>query len=163
MPSRASSETTTRSPYSASSLVEKVDVAERGGPENHPARAGVEPPRSPRGGPQSATDLHRYIDRVCDPRDVLEVHRHSRPGAVEVDDVEPPGAGVDPSLGRVHRVGVVFGALGEVSAGQPDGLAAEDVDRGQEDHARHRAAARPTQPRPQQLEAPSRDDFSGWN
>ena len=65
-------------------------------------------------------------------------------------------AGLRPRAGGLERVVVVDGLLGEVALPQPHGLAAADVDGGQEDHAARRTKFRSSA-------SPSGPDFSGWN
>src|SRR5262249_24744478 len=65
-----------------------------------------------------------------------------------------------PPPGGVERVRVVLGAGVELAAGESHGLAVEDVDRRQEDHAATRAhsAAKLSS-----MLRPALEDFSGWN
>ena len=66
------------------------------------------------------------------------------------------GPAVHPAPGRDHRVVVVGRLLLVVALDQPDGLAAADVDRREEDQLQMRTklASRPS---------PAELDFSGWN
>ena len=66
--------------------------------------------------------------------------KRSAADAAWVDDMQRASAGVDPAPCRFERVRVVVCALGEVALKQPDGLAVDDVDRRQQDHARSRMA-----------------------
>ena len=76
---------------------------------------------------------------------------------VEVDQVDPVSTSVLPCHCRIHRVAVSrLGSRGTLH--QPDGLAAGDIDSGQQLKA-HRSSS-------SQLAsstAPASDDFSGWN
>ncbi len=67
--------------------------------------------------------------RAGDRGDELGAHP-ARPRAVEVDQVDPPGAGGDPAAGERHGI---VGALHDrvvVAAVQPHGFVAEHVDGG---------------------------------
>jgi hypothetical protein len=67
---------------------------------------------------------------------VLQVHRLAALGAVEIDDVEKTRARLRPAAGSRQGVLVVDRLRVEVSLGQPNGVAAEDVDRRIEVHRR---------------------------
>jgi hypothetical protein len=120
-------------------LVEEVDVAEGGGPDDRALRAA--PQRVAHGvdGPQAAAVLHRDAGPLRDPAQVLEGSRLALLGAVEVDDVQVPGAGVDPALGRLQRVVVVRRGVLEPAFHEANRPAAHDVDRRIEDHAATRS------------------------
>ena len=85
---------------------------------------------------QAAADLDRHPDLGDDPAHVLEVGRLAAAGAVEVDHVQRAGARLTQRRAASSGSASYIGALVEVSARQPHRLAVEDVDRGQEDHAR---------------------------
>lgn len=78
----------------------------------------------------ASTGLHVDAHRRGDRADDLEVAPTARPGAIEVDDVEPGRAGGRVSLGQ--REGVVFETadLAEVTLAEADGLTSEQVDGG---------------------------------
>jgi hypothetical protein len=128
-------------------LVEEVNVTEGGGAEHDSRGARVHGGAHAGGIAQSAADLDRNVDGRRDPADVLEVRRGAGASAIEIDDVQCPGARVDPAARGIERIGVVHGSLLEVPPGQAHRLAVEDVDRRQQDHAR-RAAAGPATPPP---------------
>ena len=163
LPSRASTETTIRSP-----------CASTVSPRNSGSRSAAVPittrsaPASQRGGDrvgvaQPAADLDRAVDRVGDPPHRLEVLRLARLRPVEVDDVQVLGAFLGPARRGVDRVGVVGGLAVVVALEQAHGVAAADVDRRVEDHA---AARRDCAQIPAKLASrrrPAALDFSGWN
>ena len=135
----------------------------RGGPDHHPGRAGLDrlPDRLDRS--QSAADLESHIDVGADPADVIEVHGVAAARAVEVDDVQLARARIYPPPRGVERVGVVDGLLIELALGQAHGLALEDVDGGEQDHARAPATPAQIATNPSSMRSPFSDDFSGWN
>src|SRR5690606_24995076 len=85
-------------------------------------------------------------------------------GAVEVDEVQPFGAGLLPAQGRLDRVAEDL--LGSVDAlDELDGSPSLDVDGGQQLQIVSHVASEP-QSEPTQLRsraAPASPDFSGWN
>ncbi len=94
---------------------------------------------------------------------MVEVHRGARARAVEVDDVQLARAGLHPPARGVERIGVVHRALVELALGEAHGLALEDVDGRQQDHARTPAAPAHTATKLSSMRSPFREDFSGWN
>ncbi len=99
---------------------------------------------------------------------MLKVDGLAAAGAVEIDDVECARASGDPPPGSLERIGVINGLRVEVALRQPHGLAVEDVDRRQEDHAPAEAvvaacAACPPHMRTKlpSIRRPCAEDFSG--
>ena len=150
-------------------LVEEVDVGIRGGSDHDARRAGFDhvPDRFDR--PQAAADLYGHVEFTGDPLDVLEVRRRAGARAVEIDNVEIASPVLDPAPRGIERVGVVHGPGVEVALREPDGLAVEDVDRRQQDHARAASArvvllcAAHSALKLASIRRPSAEDFSGWN
>src|SRR3954469_495732 len=147
----------------AEDVVEEVDVGERGGAEDHALGAG--PQRVAAGGQRAkaAAVLDGDVQLVGDPLEVLERLRRARARAVEVDDVQEAGAGLDPGAGGLQRRVLVDGDLLEVALDQPDGLAVADVDRRVEDHAAATWVCAQARTKFASRAMPSREDFSGWN
>ncbi len=136
LPSRASTETTTRSPCASRASVEELGVAQGRGADHDPLGAGLEHRRRPTAasrrppptwiGHSTAAAIRRTASRFC-----------GLPGLrpVEVDDVQELGAFAGPAPRGVDRVGVVGGLALVVALQQAHGPAAADVDRRVEDHA----------------------------
>ena len=82
------------------------------------------------------------------------------PGGVEIDHVQPPGAGVDEPAGQRHRVPVV-GLAVEVALDEAHGTPVADVDGRVEVHHAGRAATART--KLARMPRPTAPDFSGWN
>ena len=154
-------------------MVVSVDVAERGGADDHPL--GPRPQRlADRGeGAQAAAVLHGRLELGRHPPQLAEMLRGPPARAVEVDDVEVLRPLVGPgSRGLERRLGVDR-LLVEVAEPQPDRAAALDVDRREEDHGlgaalrpsrRGARSGRPQSPAKEPSRAsPSGPDFSGWN
>ena len=57
--------------------------------------------------PEPAAELDRHVDRGADLRDGLAVDRSPFDRAVEIDDVQPLRAGLDPAAGGYGGVAVV--------------------------------------------------------
>ena len=149
-------------------LVQEVLIAQRRGAEHHPRRAGVEHGLDRFRAAQASAHLHGHIHLTHDPPYVFEVHRVATAGAVEVDDVQRPGARLHPAPGRVQRIGVVDRRLIELPPRQPHRLALENVDRRQQDHVRSAAAGcagaaseRHSATKPSSIRSPCAEDFSG--
>ena len=122
-------------------------------------------PRMTRWAPASTAAWTASIDRSPPPywtgtpscgdlREVVDRARLAVAGAVEVDDVQVRGAGLDPvARGLQRRVGVHRLVL-EAALDEPHRAAVLDVDGGVEDHAVTKFCS---------SASPSREDFSGWN
>ena len=115
---------------------------------------------------QPAPVLDRHAGVGGDPLELAEVHGPPLAGAVEVDQVQPPGPLLHPPASGVERVGVVLLAPPEVALLEAHRLAAEHVDGGvQLGHGAHGVA-----PTAEQIDVKFRSswrpwalDFSGWN
>ena len=139
IPPRASTETTMRSPCSASAASSSSPSANAAVPSttrptpaaNAAAIAAASAGRRRAG---SASPVSAAIASH-----VREVDRHAGAGAVEVDDVQALRAGGGPAPRGVERVVAYCVALVEVALRQAHGAAVEDVDRRVEDHAAARS------------------------
>jgi hypothetical protein len=87
---------------------------------------------------------------------VVEVDGLSRPRPVEVDDVEPAGAAIDPAPSGDDGIVVIGGLPVVVALDQTDGPAVADVDRRKEDQLQMRMKLSSSR-------SPAELDFSGWN
>src|SRR5262249_32298064 len=126
--------------------------------EHHALRAHPEGVVDSLGAPEAAAELDGDADCVDDLLHDLEVPRLAGARAVQVHDVERPGALLHPAPGGVNRVGVEGGLAVVVALHQADRTTAADVDGRVEDHAgTHASTNRASSPRPASL------DFSGWN
>ena len=94
---------------------------------------------------------------------MLEVDRLPLARAIEVDDVQRPRTRLHEAAGGLERIVRVDGLAREVAALEPDGLAAADVDSGQEDHAARASAAPQIRVKFERSRRPADPDFSGWN
>ena len=110
----------------------------------------------------SPAHLEPRIRLARDALDDIDVAGHAVARAVEVDDVDPLGAGLEELARLGHRVVVVDGHAVVVALGETHGLAAQNVDCRKDDH-------RPVPPFSTSLPKfasrcrPAVDDFSGWN
>ena len=140
--------------------VEEVAVAEGGRADDGTLGAGAQGIADRGGAAQAAAVLDRHAGLGDDALEVPERARRAALGAVEVDDVQPARAGLDPRAGGVEWIVVVDGLVLEAALAQAHRAALEDVDGGIEVHARtvaHAAVKLPSRARP------AREDFSGWN
>ena len=86
------------------------------------------------GAAHAPAGLHRHVDGRRDGGDQLAVHRLAGAGGVEVDRVDPAGAGGHERLGHRHRVVAVHALAVEVALDELHDLAAAQVDRRVEVH-----------------------------
>ena len=80
------------------------------------------------GAAHSPARLHRHVDRRRDGGDEVAVHRLAGAGGVEVDGVDPAGAGRHERLGDRHRVVAVDPLAVEVALDELHDLPAAQVD-----------------------------------
>jgi hypothetical protein len=145
----------------AEHVVEEVDVAVRGGAQDHALGARSQRVAHRRQRAQAAAVLHRHGQLVGDVLEMVEALRRAAARAVEVDDVQEARAGLDPCARRLQRRVAVDRLLVEVAPDEADGLTLGDVDRRVEDH---RAGVRAQiAVKLRSSASPWVEDFSGWN
>jgi hypothetical protein len=118
-------------------VVDEVRRADGLGADDHELDPGLEVGLDGVGVADAAADLDAQV-RVGpgDGLDHFGVLRHTREGAVEVDDVQALGAGVDPASGHGHRIVAEYGGLFHASLAQADALAFLEINRGYDQHHR---------------------------
>ena len=116
--------------YSWHSSSTRAGPLDRGGAHHHAFDAGVEQLRRRVGRPHAAADLDLAGDAADHEADLVEVRAGAGAGRVEVDHVDPLGAGGLELAGHAHRVVVVDGLRVEVALVQAHAVATPQVDRG---------------------------------
>ena len=111
-------------------LLDEGGSFDRGRAHHHAFDAGVEQLRRRVGRPHAAPDLDLAGDAADHEADLLEVRAGAGAGRVEVDHVDPLGAGGLELAGDAHRVVVVDGLGVEVALVQAHAVTTPQVDRG---------------------------------
>ena len=109
-------------------LGDELGPLDGGGADHDPGHAGVDQPLGGLDGADPAAGLDVAADAAGDGGHVLEVAGLAAAGGVEVDDVDPPGAGLLEGPGDRHRVVGVDGLGRVVAPQQPDGPPGPQVD-----------------------------------
>jgi len=103
----------------------------------------------------TAAEFTGNLHGGADFRHGIEVLRLTGEGGVQIDDVEPIGAGVLPLFGERHGVGGINGFLGGESALEAHDFAAHEVDGWQKNHS--------VETKLRRRASPADWLFSGWN
>src|SRR4051794_11483177 len=123
--------------FSCSSL-HQFRIAHRGGADDDPGNALVEPGFNSREIANAATELHRYRDRLQHRLDGLRVHRLAGKRTVEIDDVEILKALRNEARRLRGGIEVEHGRARHVALFEAHALAVFEVDRRKENHGFHR-------------------------
>src|SRR5581483_5321716 len=139
-------------------LGDELGPLDGGGADHDPGDAGVDEPFGRLDRPDAAAGLHAAADAAGDGGHVLQVAGLAAAGGVEVDDVDPAGAGRLEGAGHGDRVLGVDGLGGVVAPQQPDGPSGPQVDGGIQLGHPAQASAKFRSSR-----SPLAALFSGWN
>lgn len=141
-------------------LLHQFGMGDRGGAHHHPTDTRPGELFDVGDGAHSPTGLHpgRTSHRFADRSNERTVDRVTGAGSIEVDHMDPGGAGLGEGTGDGNRIVAVDRLVGIVTLAQAHAASASNVDRGIHDHD-----GTPNRTTLCSSARPAAADFSGWN
>lgn len=121
----------------AARLQDEMGIAQRHRPQNHPGDALAQPEVDAVAGADAATELQRDRHPAEDRLDRGGVHGAAGEGAVQVDDMQPSGAGGGERARLGAGIGIKDDGGGHVAPLQAHAVAALEIDGRKKDQGRH--------------------------
>ena len=116
-------------------LADQVRILQRGRADHHAADAEVEPALDRFAVADAAAKLDLAAEALEDRGYRRAIDRFAGKGAVEIDDMQPFGAGLREDLRLGGGIVAIDGGAGHVALGQAHDLAGLEVDGGEDDQA----------------------------